>query len=242
MARKKGPVWKWAAVALSGVFPFIAIALLPVGAIVVGLNGLFGRLGPLGLLVFEILYVVNAVLLGPAWLFALVAGLAFGLVKGILVVWIAATVAAGAAFLIARYVARSRVEKFARNNENFEAVDRAIAKNGWKVVLLLRISPFFPYTIANYLYGLTAVRFVPYLIASAVGVLPMVSIYVSIGAAGREAVEAASSGAPGSPAEWIVFAAGVACTVVAAVLITKGAKRELEMLRGERTGSGAENA
>ena len=55
MARAKGPVWKWAAVALSGVFPFIAIALLPVGAIVVALNGLFGRLGPLGLIVFEIL-------------------------------------------------------------------------------------------------------------------------------------------------------------------------------------------
>ena len=239
MARAKGPVWKWAAVALSGVFPFIAIALLPVGAIVVALNGLFGRLGPLGLLVFEILYVVNAVLLGPAWLFALVAGLAFGLVKGILVVWIAATVAAGAAFLIARYLARSRVEKVARKNENFEAVDRAIAKNGWKVVLLLRISPFFPYTIANYLYGLTAVRFVPYLLATAVGILPMVAIYVSIGAAGREAVEAAAGGAPGSPAEWIVFAAGVACTVVAAVLITRGAKRELETMRGERTGSGA---
>ncbi|MDQ5857837.1 MAG: VTT domain-containing protein [Acidobacteriota bacterium] len=231
---KRGPAWKWGAVALSGVFPFIAIALLPVAAIVGRLNGLFDRLGPIGLLVFEILYVVNAVLLGPAWLLALVAGLAFGLVKGILVVWVAATAAAGVAFLIARYLARSRVEKVARKNENFEAVDRAIAKNGWKVVLLLRISPFFPYTIANYLYGLTAVRFVPYVLATAVGILPMIAIYVSIGAAGREAVEAAAGGGPGSAAEWIVFAAGVACTIVAAVMITRGAKRELETIRLER--------
>lgn len=227
-------MWKWAAVALSGVFPFIAIALLPVGAIVVRLNELFDRLGPLGLLVFVILYVVNAALLGPAWLLTLVAGLAFGLVKGILVVWIAATAAAALAFLVARYFARSRVEKLARRNENFEAVDRAIAKNGWKVVLLLRISPFFPYTIANYLYGLTAVRFVPYVLATAAGILPMVAIYVSIGAAGREAVEAAAGGGPGSAAEWIVFAAGVACTVAAAVIITRGAKRELETIRLER--------
>lgn len=80
--RRRSPVWKWAAVGLSGVFPFIAIALLPVGAIVVRLNEIFDRLGPLGLLVFEILYVVVAVLLGPAWLLALVAGLAFGLVRG----------------------------------------------------------------------------------------------------------------------------------------------------------------
>ena len=225
---KRGPAWKWGAVALSGLFPFIAIALLPVAAIVVWLNALFERLGPLGLLVFEVLYVVVAVLLGPAWLLALVAGLSFGLAKGILVVWVAATVAAGLAFLIARYLARSRVEKIARSNENFGAVDRAIAKSGWKVVLLLRISPFFPYTIANYLYGLTAVRFVPYLLATAVGILPMVAIYVSIGAAGREAVEAAAGAGPGSTAEWIVFAAGVACTAIAAVLITRGAKRELE--------------
>lgn len=232
--RRRRPVWKWAAVALSGVFPFVAIALLPVAPIVVELNQLFDRLGPLGLVVFELLYVVNAVLLGPAWLLALVAGLAFGLVKGILFVWVAATIAAGAAFLIARYLARKRVERVARKNENFEAVDRAIAKNGWKVVLLLRISPFFPYTIANYLYGLTAVRFWPYLVASAIGILPMVAIYVSIGAAGREAVEAAASGGPGSTAEWIVFAVGVACTVGAAFLITKGAKRELETMRLER--------
>lgn len=231
---RRRPVWKWAAVALSGVFPFIAIAILPVGATVVRLNEIFDRLGPLGLVVFEILYIVNAVLLGPAWLLALVAGLAFGLVKGILVVWVAATIAAAAAFLIARYLARSRVEKVARKNENFEAVDRAIAKNGGKVVLLLRISPFFPYTIANYLYGLTAVRFVPYVLATAAGILPMVAIYVSIGAAGREAVEAASGGGPGSAAEWIVFAAGVACTVIAAVIITRGARRELQIMRLER--------
>lgn len=232
--KKRGPVLKWGAVALSGVFPFIAIALLPVGAIVVRLNELFDRLGTLGILVFEILYIVTAVLLGPAWLLALVAGLAFGLVKGIVVVWVAATIAAAVAFLIARYVARARVEKLARKNENFEAVDRAIAKNGGKVVLLLRISPFFPYTIANYLYGLTAVRFVPYVIATAIGILPMIAIYVAIGAAGREAVEAAGGSGPGSPAEWIVFAVGVACTVVAAVIITRGAKRELETIRLER--------
>jgi uncharacterized membrane protein YdjX (TVP38/TMEM64 family) len=235
-AKKRGPVWKWGAIALSGIFPFIAIALLPVGAIVVRLNELFDRLGPLGLLVFEILYIVNALLLGPAWLLTLVAGLAFGLVKGILVVWVAATVAAAAAFLVARYLARARVEKVARKNENFEAVDRAIAKNGGKVVLLLRISPFFPYTIANYLYGLTAVRFVPYVVSTAIGILPMIAIYVAIGAAGREAVEAAADGGPGSPAEWLVFAVGVACTVVAAVIITRGAKRELETIR---KGSGA---
>lgn len=232
--RKPRPAWKWAAVALSGVFPFLAIALLPVSAIVVELDRLFDRLGPLGFIVFEILYVVNALLLGPAWLLALVAGLAFGLVKGILVVWIAATVAAALAFLTARYVARGRVEKLARKNDNFEAVDRAIGKSGGKVVLLLRLSPFFPYTIANYLYGLTAVRFIPYVIATAIGILPMVAIYVAIGAAGREAVEAAAGGGTGSPAEWIVFAVGVACTVVAAVIITRGAKRELETMRLER--------
>lgn len=214
-------------------FPFLVITLLPVGKVVEKLDHVLDRLGPLAIVVFIVAYIANAVLLGPAWLFALAAGLAFGLVRGGLIVWISATIAAGAAFLIARYLARHRVERIARKNEKFEAVDRAIAKSGWKVVLMLRISPILPYTIANYLYGLTAIRFVPYMIATAVGILPMVAVYVSIGAVGREAALAAAGGHR-SVAEWIVLGVGLILTVAAGVLIARGAKRELAELRRDR--------
>ena len=215
-------------------FPFLVITLLPVGRLVTKLDALLDRTGPLGMVVFVVLYVIDAVLLGPAWLFALVAGLAFGLVRGGILVWASATIGAAAAFLIARYFARHRIEKIARNNEKYEAVDRAIQRHGWKVVLLLRISPLLPYTLSSYIYGLTAVDFWHYLIATAVGILPMVAVYVSIGAAGREAALAAASGGHHSMTEWIVLGVGLIFTIVAGVLIARAAKRELAALRAER--------
>ena len=219
-------------------FPFLVITLLPVGRVVAKLDQLLDRLGPLAIISFVVLYVLDALVLGPAWLFALVAGLAFGLGRGIAVVWIAAMLGAAAGFLIARYVARHRVEKLAKKNDKFGAVDRAIEKNGWKVVLLLRSSPLLPYTVSNYLYGLAAIRFVPYLIASGLGMIPMIAVYVSIGAAGREAALAAAGGGHHqSVVEWIVLGVGLLFTIAAALLIARAAKRELAAMRIERQGA-----
>lgn len=223
--------------AVSAVFPFIAMNLLPIASIVTWLDAFLGRLGPWGIAVFVLIYVVDALLLGPAWLLALVAGLAFGLGRGIAVIWVASMAGAAGAFLLARHGARHRVEKLARKNDKFEAVDRAIAKHGWTVVLLLRISPLLPYTVSNYLYGLTKIGFLPYLFASAFGLLPMIAVFVSIGAAGREAALAAVSGRHvRTPIEWAVLAAGLLVTVGAGIFIARAARRELATLRLEREG------
>jgi uncharacterized membrane protein YdjX (TVP38/TMEM64 family) len=125
-----------------------------------------------------------------------------------------------------------------QKNEKYDAVDRAIAKHGWKVVLLLRISPLLPYTISNYVYGLTAVDFVHYLIASAVGIVPMVAVYVSIGAAGREAVLASAGGTQHNTVELVVLAVGVLFTVAAAILIARAARRELVAMRVAKEAAG----
>ena len=235
-------IWKVLAGILTIAFPFIVITLLPVGRLVSKLDVLLDRMGPFAMIGFAVLYVVDALLLGPAWLFALVAGLAFGLVKGSLLVWASATVASGVAFLLARYFARHRIEKLAKRNEKYEAVDRAIRRHGWKVVLLLRISPILPYTISNYIYGLTAVDFAHYVIATAVGILPMVAVYVSIGAAGREAALAAAGGGDHSTVEFVVLGVGIVFTIAAAVLIARAARRELAQMRiareTEATGTG----
>jgi uncharacterized membrane protein YdjX (TVP38/TMEM64 family) len=219
-------------------FPFLVITLLPVGRVVTKLDALLDKTGPFGMVIFVVLYVIDAVLLGPAWLFALVAGLAFGLVRGGLLVWASATLGAAAAFLIARYFARHRIERLVKKNEKYEAVDRAITRHGWKVVFLLRISPILPYTLSSYIYGLTAVDFWHYIIASAVGMVPMVAVYVSIGAAGRQAALAATGrGHHQSTVEWIVLSVGLVFTIVAGIIIARAAKRELAAMRKERAGT-----
>lgn len=72
--------------------------------------------------------------------------------------------AASVAFLIARYFARERILKMVEGNKKFLAIDKAIGENGFRVVTLLRLSPLLPFSLGNYLYGLTSVKFVPYVL------------------------------------------------------------------------------
>jgi uncharacterized membrane protein YdjX (TVP38/TMEM64 family) len=139
------------------------------------------------------------------------------------IVSFASTAAAALAFLIARYAARSRVERLARGNERFRAIDRAIGENGWKVVGLLRLSPLIPFSLSNYLYGLTSVRFLPYLVASWAGMLPGTLLYVALGAAGKTVGEKGER----SPWEWVLLGAGLLATAAVTVLLARVAKKEL---------------
>ncbi|XP_028075635.1 uncharacterized protein LOC114277868 isoform X2 [Camellia sinensis] len=92
------------------------------------------------------------------------AGLLFGSIIGTIIVSISGTVAASVAFLIARYFARDRILKLAEGNKKFLAIDKAIGENGFRVVTFLRLSPLLPFSLGNYLYGLTSVKFVPYVL------------------------------------------------------------------------------
>jgi uncharacterized membrane protein YdjX (TVP38/TMEM64 family) len=150
--------------------------------------------------------------------------IALGIVSGI-ALGVTLPIGAAAGFLIGRYVARDLVERRARNNRTFAAVDRAIAVGGWKVVALLRLSPAMPFSIGNYLFGLTAVRFWPYVAATAVAMLPGVFMYIYIGYVGGQiaggGVGAASTG------RWVLVAAGLIATATATIYITRLARRAL---------------
>jgi uncharacterized membrane protein YdjX (TVP38/TMEM64 family) len=105
---------------------------------------------------------------------------------------------------------------------------KAIRRRGWKVVLLLRLSPVVPFSISNYLYGLTAVPFVPYVFASWAGMLPGTLLYVYLGVVGTAA---AGGGGGRRPAEWALLAAGLLATVVVTVWVGRAARRELQQGR-----------
>ena len=77
--------------------------------------------------------------------------------------FVGATLGASAAFLVARYVARCAIERRIAGNPRFAAIDRAVGREGCKIVFLLRLSPVFPFNLLNYALGLTRVRFLDYL-------------------------------------------------------------------------------
>jgi len=190
------------------------------------------RMGASGYLAFIGIYLLGAVLLIPGSLLTLAAGALFGLLRGTLLVLLAATLGGATAFLIARYAARSMVERRIGAGR-LGAVDRALARKGFKIVLLLRLTPLVPYNVLNYSLGLTGVRFRDYLLAS-VGMLPGTLLYVYYGkVAGEVAALAGGEPVQRDLAYWVVMALGLAATIAVTVLVTRTARRALR----EETGS-----
>jgi uncharacterized membrane protein YdjX (TVP38/TMEM64 family) len=152
---------------------------------------------------------------------------------GSLVVSLASTLAAGAAFLVGRYLARAWVEKKVAGSPAFAAIDAAVAEGGWKIVGLTRLSPVFPYTLLNYAYGLTKVPFKEYFLASWIGMMPGTVMYVYLGALAGELARAGGGGGR-TPAEWALYAGGLAATVIVTIYVTRLARAKL---RGLTAGS-----
>jgi len=94
--------------------------------------------------------VAATVLFLPGSILTLGAGVVFGVVKGALIVSVSATLGATATFLVGRYVARDAIARKIDGNPRFKAIDQAVAREGWKIVGLTRLSPVFPFNLLNY--------------------------------------------------------------------------------------------
>jgi uncharacterized membrane protein YdjX (TVP38/TMEM64 family) len=149
-------------------------------------------LGALGYVVYTLGYGIIGVVF-PASILTIGAGAIFGLVGGTIVVAIGATIAATLAFLLARTVLRKRVEAMAAKNPKFRAVDRAIAREGARIVVLVRLSAVFPFVFVNYAFGLTGIRLGPYVLATFLGILPATVAFVYLGAAGAAVAQQQST-------------------------------------------------
>ncbi|MEQ8763446.1 MAG: TVP38/TMEM64 family protein [Planctomycetota bacterium] len=207
----------------------VAARLLPLGDWLEALDEWTRSLGFWGPFVFGAIYVAAALLFVPGSAITLAAGAIFGLGIGFVVVSIASTTAATLAFLIARTVGRDHLERLADRYPKFAAIDRAIAEGGWKIVGLLRLSPVIPFSIGNYLFGLTAVRTLPYVLASWIGMAPGTFLYVYLGHLGRSGLEVAASESPErTTGEWLLLGAGLVSTIVVTVIVTRLARRALD--------------
>lgn len=218
--------WKIVAAVVAVAALFAAMRILPIDDWLRAVQQRVDGMGVLGALLYGAIYVVGVLLFVPGSVLTIGAGLLFGLLWGSVLVSIAATLASALAFLIARHVMRGQVEKLSRKNERFAAIDAAIREKGWRVVALLRLSPLVPYSLSNYLYGLTSVSFWPYVLASWAGMLPATVLYVYLGAAGKAATGEKGFG------QWALLAAGLVATAAVTIMLTRAARRQLKQARG----------
>jgi uncharacterized membrane protein YdjX (TVP38/TMEM64 family) len=141
---------------------------------------------PAAPLLFLAAHVVASLLFVPRTLFAVVAGLAFGMWWGL--VWAAAgsVLGAVAGFLLARYVNAGLVD--ASSWDRFGPLLARAENGGWRMVALIRLIPVIPHSLSNYAFGLTRLRLRPYALGSLLGQLPLTIAYVDLSAAGGRAV------------------------------------------------------
>jgi uncharacterized membrane protein YdjX (TVP38/TMEM64 family) len=180
---------------------------------------------------FFVLYVAVVVCLLPEFVLTLAAGAIFGLFRGTVLVSIASTAGATAAFFIGRTLGRDWVSRRIESWPRFRALDRALGSRGFWVVLLTRLSPAFPYNILNYGYSITAVRARDYIIGSWIGMLPGTLLYVYAGsaAAGLSQVLAGKVHVvgPRHALLWLGLAGTLVITLVVAHVAHRALKREI---------------
>ncbi|MDA8870915.1 TVP38/TMEM64 family protein [Rhizobiaceae bacterium] len=202
----------------------VAYRLLPISDWVESFRQWIEGLGPVGWVVFVVVYALTTFVLVPGSVLTLAAGVAFGL-WGFPLVILGATLGSSLAFIAARYVFHDRVQEKVAAYPKFEAVNRAIGEEGWRVVGLLRLSPALPFSLQNWFLGLTPVGFWPAQIATFFGIMPGTLLYVWIGSLGGEAASGGSGET--STLKYLVFGAGILATLVVTILVTKKAKAKL---------------
>ncbi len=218
----------------------IVIALLLVAAIAAGLAMLpvkdylarfleqIESVGPWGPVLLAAAYVVACVLFVPGSILTLGAGFLFGVVYGSMAVSVGSVLGATAAFLVGRTLLRKSIEGRIASYPRFRAIDRAVGEQGFKIVLLTRLSPIFPFNLLNYAFGLTNVRLWQYVLASWIGMLPGTIMYVYLGSALKNLAEVAAGAPKGGTPQTVFFVVGLVMTIVATVVITRVAKRALD--------------
>lgn len=184
--------------------------------------------GPTAGLYFVVGYSLGVLAWIPGMILTLSAGAIFEPLPGVLWVFVGSTIGSALAFVLARYVARDAVERRFGGNPRFDAIDRAVGEQGFKLVFLLRLSPLFPFTPINFLLGLTRVRFADYMLAS-FGMLPGTVLYIYYGRViGDLAALSEGVGPERDLAYWLLLGIGLAATVAVTILLTRIAQRAVK--------------
>ena len=184
--------------------------------------------GATGVALFFAVYVASTVLLLPGSILTLAAGFVYGPVWGLVVASPASVTGATCAFLLGRTTLRDWAAKKVRRSRWARSIDTAVGREGFRLVLLLRLSPLIPFNLLNYILSLTRVTSGRYVIGSFLGMLPGTALYVYLGSLAPAAAELSTTPAGTGEARSALYAAGLAATVAVAVITTRAARRALQ--------------
>jgi len=212
-----------------------AAYILPVADWVTTLAGRARNTGALGVALFFVAYVVSTVAFLPGSILTLAAGFAYGPLWGIAIASPASVAGATCAFLLGRTLLRGWAEARVGASPRVRALDAALSREAFKLVLLLRLSPIIPFNALNYALSLSKVKVRTYVLASFLGMLPGTAMWVYLGSLAPAAAELSSAASGGGTTRTVLYIAGLAATVAAAVIGARAARRALDAQLQEPT-------
>jgi uncharacterized membrane protein YdjX (TVP38/TMEM64 family) len=209
--------WPWAVVGILLLVLCLGWFLLPLREWVEALQSWLLGLGLWGVLIFTLILTVVTFLPAPDWPLPIAAGYVYGF-WAFPLTYASIAFASMLAFLAARYLLRDKIRSLLIRRPKYRKLDRAVAEDGWQVVVLMRLSPIVPFNLQNYALGVTAIPFLQYLTATLIGIAPGIAIYVYFGIFGK------GLGDGPSAFDWVLFGLGVLATIALAILVLRKTK------------------
>lgn len=226
--------WLFRALLVIGVVLALAVVgrAVPLQAALDWLRDRAGELGVWAALAFGGIFVAATLILVPGWPMTVAAGAVFGAAVGTLVMWLAAVVSASAAFFLGRLFGRDRAARQLAAYPRLRLLYHTLGdRDGWKLVIAVRLSHALPFGLQGMLFGLTPISFWTYLLSSALIMLPGTFVYAYLGHVGAIALEASALDTPpqgGHP--WLFQLLGLIVAVLSLAYVARHSQRVLTAL------------
>ncbi len=186
------------------------------------------HLGAWSAICYPLLYACCNVLLLPGGFLSIGGGFFFGLWWGFLIILVGNVAGAAISFFISRWIGRRWLRRKLMRNATLEALEPAVEREGWKIILLSQLHPLFPTSLLNYLYGLTQIRFRTCMLWVAVGQAPGLFLYAYLGTLGQLGLNLVRGKSHPRGVEYLVWGGGLVTSIVVLVLLGRIALRLLQ--------------
>jgi uncharacterized membrane protein YdjX (TVP38/TMEM64 family) len=230
---RRAIIWQLAGLLVVGVTLFFLSRLFPLVDILADVQQHVMRWGAWSAICYPLLYACCNVLLLPGGVLSVGAGFFFGLWWGFLIALVGNVGGAAISFFISRSIGRQWLRRKLSRNQTLVALEPAIEKEGWKIILLSQLHPLFPTSLLNYLYGLTKIRFKTCMLWVAIGQAPGLFLYSYLGTLGQLGLNLARGKSHPRVIEYWIWLGGFASAAVILILLGRIALRLLKKAQEE---------
>ena len=207
---------------------FVVSRFVPIADLLAAVQERVMHLGAWSAICYPLLYACCNVLLLPGGVLSIGGGFFFGLWWGFLIVLVGNVVGAAISFFISRWIGRRWLRRRLIRNATLEALEPAVAREGWKIILLSQLHPLFPTSLLNYLYGLTRIRFRTCMLWVAIGQAPGLFLYAYLGTLGQLGLNLVRGKSHPRAVEYLIWGGGLVTAIIVLAILGRIALRLLQ--------------